>query len=143
MNLILEIDDLADIIHTNLAATVARDIHLGTPDLRDTMLGRIIDRTPYRKGALQADETGDAFTDPSTNDLVHLYTRTENQLEEWHRVYAAYVEGPELGLKTYTNPPRQMFASAETEDISVIEDWGVQQLEKAIDNIVGGGGEKR
>ena len=53
-------------------------------------------------------------------------------------MYAQYQEGGALGLSTYTNPPREMVASAVTEDIPAIEAWGNQALADWAAIIVGG-----
>lgn len=141
-----EIIDPSRIIGADLAHTMLRAIHRNTPQLRDTELGRVIDRTPYLTGGLQADETGTYNLDYDTDELIHLYTETSNQIENWNRVYAAYVEGPPIGVNGLwrtshfeeTGTGWQMFAAAETEDIPTFETWGYSVIEDGVADIVGG-----
>lgn len=98
-----------------------------TATLAPLLATRVRGRTPRQTGALREDVTGDAYTSAVSGTrqvkLVDLYVESGAQVSEWGRVYAAYQEGPPLGLSTYTNGPHQMFARVATEDLGLIEGW--------------------
>lgn len=133
-----EIDDPSRLIGADFAGTLIQGIYKGAETLRDKALGKIIDKTQYAKGGLQADETGTFNSDPSNTELVHIYTETANQLANWNRVYVAYQEGGELGLATYTNEAHMMFQST-ADDTPFFTTWGVDMLQNGINIIISGG----
>jgi hypothetical protein len=128
------------IIGQDIEATIKEVLHARTPDLRDMEVSNIQDRTPVRTGALQSSIDGIPYLDSGTDDLVFLFANDQPQLSEWGRVYAPYQEGPDLGLHTYTNPPRLMFASVLTDDIPQIEQWGIDACNEALNLCANGQG---
>ncbi|GCE45181.1 hypothetical protein EI42_03155 [Thermosporothrix hazakensis] len=143
MILRLEIDDPGDLFQVDFEATIKRELHQGTDNLRDLLLGRIVDRTPHLKGALQRDETGKFNTDPADPLLVAMYTESDDQMQWWGRVYDIYVEGGPLGdnSPTITRPARMFWQGGE-KDIPAIEDWAAGRLEIAAMAIASGKGER-
>ena len=114
------------LLTSDLAAEMEDALRAAADDLTQLEVFNITARTPIRTGALAQDLTGQ--TNPSADILSYVYFDTENQLDEYDRVYVQYQEGGVLGLATYTNPPRLMVASSVTDDIPAIEAWGNQAL---------------
>lgn len=81
----------------------------------------------YSQGAFAEDIESQPYTGAvsGTRDanLVRWYLTDDNQLAEWHRVYAAYQEGPPLGLATWTTGMHQIFARIGTDDQPDIDAW--------------------
>ncbi|GHO44518.1 hypothetical protein [Ktedonospora formicarum] len=116
---------------------IRRGLHMGAGVLRDMMEIRVRVNTPQLTGALIQDIKGTYATSVSSDTLAEVHAESEHQLDTWKRVYVQYVEGPPLGLATYTNPPRQMFNHI-ANDTGFIEDWAVQYTQLTLDNIVNG-----
>jgi hypothetical protein len=116
----------------DIAGEMEDQLRLYAGDLADIEGFNIAARTPVRTGALQSDITEQANV--SDTILAYVYFDTANQLDQWDRVYVQYQEGGILGMKTYTNPPRLMVASAVTEDIPAIEKWGNDVLTAWVAN---------
>jgi hypothetical protein len=118
----------------NIEETIKRTLHLNAKELGYTLIDRIVDRTQIMTGALQSsitfdDNPGD-FDNP---ELLFLYANEDEQIAQWGRVYVQYQEGGALGMQTYTNPPREMFAKVLTDDLDDIADWGVKYCQEALD----------
>jgi hypothetical protein len=126
----------AGLMTENIAGEMEDALRLHAGDLADIEYANILARTPMRTGALAADLTEQANV--SDTILAYVYYGTENQLDQWDRVYAQYQEGGILGQATYTNPPRLMVFSALTDDIADIEAWGNQVLSEWTVNVLGG-----
>lgn len=126
------------LIGADLAGTLIQAVYKGTETLRDTVLGIIIDKTPYLTGGLQSDETGTFNNDSSSSELIHVYTETANQLANWNRVYVEYQEGPDLGRETFTNDAHQMFQST-ADNTTLFTSWGADRLQDGIITIISGG----
>jgi hypothetical protein len=92
---------------------------------------RVRERTPVLTGALRSAVNYTNYTNPRSRQLVKVWYEDEPQLFTWKRVYAAYQEGPPLGLSTYTNAPHQMLYGAETEDAGAIQQWADETLAQA------------
>ncbi len=124
------------LLTSDLAAEMEDALRANADSLTELEVFNITARTPIRTGALAQDLTGQ--TNPSADILSYVYFDTENQLDEYDRVYVQYQEGGILGAATYTNPPRLMVASSVTDDIPAIEAWGNQALTDWAAAIVGG-----
>lgn len=94
----------------------------------------IEDRTPVDTGALKEDET--YTVNGGGNELVRWFVGDAYQIAENKRDYAAYQEGPPLGLATYTNGPHQMYFEVTTTDLDEIGNWAQQLVEEAADQMV-------
>jgi hypothetical protein len=116
----------------NLAGEMEDKLRLHAGELADLEAFNIAARTPIRTGALVSDITEQSNL--SDTILAYVYFDSTNQLDEYNRVYVQYQEGGVLGLPTYTNPPRLMVASAVTDDIADIEDWGNSVLQDWVTN---------
>lgn len=145
-----ELLDPSRLVGMDLGRTIRRGIKSQAEALRDAQLGRVLDRTPQWTGALKADETGTFDTDTDSDELIHVFTGTSNQLDAWNRVYAMYVEGPDIGVNGMWDSElynadggfdgHHMFGAAETQDLDLYEKYGVQGLEQGIADIVSGKG---
>jgi hypothetical protein len=122
-------------LNQDLERTVIQELQAGSDELGAMELYSISARTPVDTGALLSDEFYEVGSLPV---LVTLGMHTENQLDEWGRVYAPYQEGGELGLATYTNGPHEMFARVLPDDIPQISDWGIRQCQAAMDRCAAG-----
>lgn len=74
----------------------------------------------FDTGALASSVTGRVGA--GKPNLVSVWFNPSPQIAQWGRVYAAYQEGPPIGLSTYTNPPRHMLYDS-TEDAEQIITW--------------------
>lgn len=126
------------IVGQDLYGTIKQQLHTHAPELKENEVTLIMSRTPVLTGALQSDVEGKTYS--SGNDLVFLYSNEENQIIEWNRVYALYQEGGDLGLSTYTNAPHEMFGQVLTTDMPLIQEWGNQAAQEAVDLCASGGG---
>jgi hypothetical protein len=126
----------AGLMTTALAAEMEDALRAAADQLTELEVFNISARTPVRTGALLADVTGE--TNVTSDILSYVYFDTANQLDEYNRVYVQYQEGGILGASTYTNPPRLMVASAVTDDIPDIEQWGNQALTDWAAVLLGG-----
>lgn len=117
---------------------IREELHAASDQLANIEYTNILNRTHILTGALISDLTPEPHPDPDDDTLARVFYGTENQLSEWGRVYMLYQEGGELGLATYTNPPREMVARALTDDLGDIEDWGLAALNNATDRISAG-----
>ena len=127
---------VGSIIGKDLGFIIRKAVHDGTPELARDEVERVIDRTPLLTGALRDDVEGDYVLDPSSDELAHIYSGTNNQLAEWNRVYVQYQEGPDLGVTTWTNAPHQMYAQVGTTDIPALEEWASSRLSVAAKEMV-------
>lgn len=129
------------ILRANIGATIDEQLHEHTPQLGEVLVELVQAKTPVRRHALIEDVAFEAYPDPGDSELVFVYAGEEHQLGAWHRVYAQYQEGPPMGLDTYTNPPRHMFAgTAEGDGVGFVEDWAVTYVQLALDMCAGGAG---
>lgn len=117
----------------DIMATVRMVLHRDSPDLVSLIVPRIQARTAVDTGALQSAIIGDPHPDPDDPVLAEFFADDNPQLAAWGRIYVAYQEGGTLGLPTYTNPPRLMFARVETDDLPLIEAWAIDRCQEAID----------
>jgi hypothetical protein len=95
--------------------TIIEELFRATDELGRLEQYNVSARTPVDTGALLADVQYTAYSSGTT--LVDVFADDEEQLAEYNRVYALYQEGGALGLSTYTNAPREMFAKVLTDDI--------------------------
>jgi hypothetical protein len=134
------------IMGMDIWATIDEQLHAHSPELGQTLVPLVQDITPVRTGALQSSVTYEAYPDPQgygagQSDLVFVYAEDAEQLAAWKRVYVQYQEGPPLGLRTYTNPPRQMFLqTAQGMGYTETADWAVHYVQTALDMCAGGAG---
>jgi hypothetical protein len=118
--------------------TIIEELFRATDELGRLEQYNVSARTPVDTGALLADVQYTAYSSGTT--LVDVFADDEEQLAEYNRVYALYQEGGALGLSTYTNAPREMFAKVLTDDIPAIEKWGNDALQKGLDRLGSGSG---
>jgi hypothetical protein len=119
-----------------LEESIIYGLEEGTPELVQLLLFLVTQKSPELTGALISSYEGipnQAHGDP---DLAYVYASDGAQIDEWGRVYAPYVEGGALGLATYTNPPREMFARTATENIPEIELWAEKWVQLGCDRWV-------
>lgn len=117
-------------------ATIDEQLHGHTPELGDILVPLVQAKTPVLTGALSSDMTYEAYTNPEEpggdEDLVYVYASGTEQIASWDRIYVQYQEGGALGLPTYTNPPREMFATtAETDGLEAATMWAVEWIDYA------------
>lgn len=102
-------------------------------EIGDPVLKNIEDRTPVLTGALREDEAWKPLG--GVGGLLSWYVGEEWQLGEWGRVYAQYQEGKPLGDFGYTHGPWHMFERVTTTDLAEIEDWALETVQEAVDNV--------
>jgi len=120
---------LQNLVDTDLIAA----LHETAPTIGNTINEAIRNRSPMSTGALISSET---FKTPDKGKVVvSFYPEDGPQIDAWGRVYAPYAEGPPIGLSTYTNPPRSMYAKVETEDSPVIQAWAEATLENKLNAV--------
>ncbi len=143
----IEIIDPSRLIGMNFGKTIRRGIKSQAEAMRDTELGRVLDRTPYYTGALQADETGTFNKDPDDPEIIHLWAGTEHQLEARSIIdgdpgMRIYADAQEFGSdgNRWNKGGHHMFGAAETEDLDTIAGIGLDGLEVGINDIVTGRG---
>jgi hypothetical protein len=125
----------------NVGKTIDYQLHLAAPLLGYSLVDTIVERTMIDTGALQSSITFDDFTSDLDNpELLFLYANEAEQIAQWGRVYVKYQEGGALGMPTYTNAPREMFAKVLTDDLEIIADWGIATCQSALDMCVAGKG---
>jgi len=118
-------------------ATIDEQLHENTPELGDALVPLVQAKTPILTGALSSDMTYEAYENPEPpamgeEDLLYVYAEGSEQIAAWDRIYVQYQEGGALGLPTYTNPPREMFATtAETDGLAVAVEWAVEWIDYA------------
>lgn len=118
-------------------ATIDEQLHEHSPELGDALVPLVQAKTPILTGALVSDMTYEAYPDPEDpgageEDLVYVFAEGSNQMDTWDRIYVQYQEGGALGLPTYTNPPREMFATtAETDGFEAAVMWAVEWIDYA------------
>lgn len=117
----------------DIMATIRMVLHRDSPDLSTTIVDRIVERTQIMTGALQSAITGDPHPDPDDPVLAEFFADDDPQLAQWGRIYVQYQEGGALGMPTYTNPPREMFAKVGNDDLPIIEAWAVDRCQEALD----------
>jgi hypothetical protein len=126
----------AGLMSDGIAGEMEDALRLHAGDLADIEYYNISARTPVRTGALLSDLQEQANV--SDTILAYIFYGTENQLDQWDRVYVQYQEGGILGRPTYTNDPHEMVYSALTDDIPAIEEWGNKVLNDWVAVLVGG-----
>lgn len=124
----------------DLYQTIAEELHAGTPDLAPLILYWMTENTPIRSGALAADEFANPITDAHDPTLIDAGIGTRNQLDEYGRLYAAYQEGPSLGLATFTNDPHHMIQGVIDNHAEDIAAWAYERMDGAITRCVNGTG---
>lgn len=102
-------------------------------EIGDPVLKNIENRTPKLTGALREDEDWKPLG--GQGGLLQWYVGDTWQLAEWGRVYAKYQEGPPLGTTGYTRGPWQMFEKVATDDLPAIEQWALDTVQDAVDNL--------
>ncbi len=136
------------IIGQNIDKTIAVTLYAHSPELGDTFLHLLRPITPFLTGALVSDLTYDAALTPAgltgssgKDEILSVFALGFDQLAEWGREYVQYVEGPPLGLPTYTNQPRHIFIdTAEGEGLLATEVWALLYVQEALDLCAIGGG---
>lgn len=126
--------------NTDMDGLIKGEFHKDNEEIARLMQFLVRQRTPVITGAAQASVQYEVNTDTSSDDLVILFANDAEQIEAWNRVYFPYIEGGELGLATWTNPPRLAFASLETDDLPLIQAWAESTLNKSLDHIAAGVG---
>lgn len=117
----------------------ANALYAGADELGQLEQFNVMSRTPVLTGALMSDVSYTTGS-PGAGYIVNIYSGTENQLDEWGRVYDIYQEGGILGAGSNSGPANHhMFADIMTVDIAEIQMWGAEWLEKAADAIASGG----
>ncbi len=78
----------------------------------------------YRRGAFTEDITVKPVPLSSAKGTIVRCGMDDTwQQSLWNRRYDMYVEGPPLGLDTFTNDPRQIFYDIEFKDSPALLDW--------------------
>ena len=136
--------------HQDWAATLEAKLHEGSDELGQLLLHKVSSRTPVLTGALMADEFYKAHPKPGDKVLAEVGVGTENQMAEYNRVYALYIEGGSdgfgsagmgLGLgSNANNGNREMFGRIFTDDIDDVVNWGEQWLQEGLNDIAAGKG---
>lgn len=140
-NLIVQAPGGMNFFKQNIEETLLEELHLGTKELLQTEMLLIIERTPQLTGSLALDTSGDAYESTNTDVLVELYPNDQEQLDEYNRVYAQYVEGGILGASSdKIDNPAQMYMRVTTDDVPYIEQWGYERLDKGLGRISIGSG---
>ena len=137
-----EITQPGHFLNQNWNSTILRILHEHVDELGEMEVESIRARTEEMTGALKSAEEYLPDYDPTSLDFVTLDAAEGPQLDEWKRVYVAYQEGGALGLPTYTNPPRLMFAQVGTTDIPQIEAWAARAIEDAFGTLAAGEGDE-
>lgn len=120
------------------ADTYAKALFDGADELGQIEQFNVTSRTPVLTGALAADVSYEVgpFSD---NVIVTVKTDTTNQLDEYGRVYALYIEGGTLGLGSNNGTGDvMMYGQITSTDIPAVQQWGQEQLEKAHALILAG-----
>jgi hypothetical protein len=126
-------------IHQDFDRLLVEGFYADNEELAQLINYRIQQRTAMRTGALRQDELYEVNRNPSNPDLVTFYLGEEHQLAEWGRTYGRFIEGPTLGNSSPTiSHPSHMYARIETDDIDLIEAWGIAQMNQVLDDIVSG-----
>lgn len=125
------------IIHQNIDATIKRELHDHSPELGQTLVDLVVEKTPIRTGALQSSIWAETGGGPGgygmADDLVYIFAQDLPQLMQWKRVYVQYQEGDPLGLPTYTNAPREMFwLTATTDGLDMVKVWALYYASVAL-----------
>lgn len=123
------------------SATNLRKLHEHVDELGEMEVESIRSRTEEITGALKEAEEYLPSYDPKDPNLVVLDAAPGPQLDAWKRIYVAYQEGGTLGLPTFTNPPREMFAQVETADIPQIEAWAARAIQDSLNTLAAGEGD--
>lgn len=133
---------LAFLQDSRISPDVVNEFYKDNDEIAQLIYYRVQMRTAMASGALRGDETYEVNHDPSSEDLVVFYVRDDNQLAAYGRTYARFIEGPTLGESSPTiYEPSHMYARIETDDIDLIQAWGMGTLGKAVDAVtVGKGG---
>jgi hypothetical protein len=124
----------------DIMATIKDELYSDTDRLADVELIMVYNRTHVWTGALRSGITASAAHDVNDPLLVWLTAEDDPQLAMWGRVYVQYQEGGALGLPTYTNPPRLMFASVGTDDLPILAAWAYENCERALTRCTDGTG---
>jgi hypothetical protein len=120
--------------------TLIKNLYASTEYLGAMEQFNVAARTPVLTGALQASISYDSNHDENNELLAFIYADEGEQEAQWGRVYDVYQEGGALGLATYTNPPREMFAHMFDDDIPAIEKWGMDACQEGLDELARGEG---
>lgn len=108
------------------------ELHSASDELGQMEAFNVSMRTPVRTSALLSGISYVPGFDASSDVLAYIYADTDTQMEEYKRVYDLYQEGGSLGLATYTNKPHEMFGKMFTDDISAIEAWGMECVNRVL-----------
>lgn len=135
---VFEVDAPKNFFNQDLEKTIRRALHRHANDLGAMENKTIEARTAVELGALVSSETFTTNADPEADELVFLFADPQEQIDVHNREYDVYQEGAALGLATFTNPPREMFAQVMTTDLPQIELWGVLAIGEALDEVAGG-----
>ena len=138
----LELNVPGHFLNQNWSATNLRKLHEHIDELGEMEVESIRSRTEEITGALKEAEEYLPSYDPEDPNLLILDAAPGPQLDEWKRIYVAYQEGGALGLPTFTNPPRLMFAQVETVDIPQIEAWAAMAIQDSLDVLAAGEGDE-
>lgn len=114
----------------------------GADELGQLEQYNVMQRTPVLTGALQSDVSYKVGP-KSDRVIVQVYSDTQNQLDEWNRVYDIYQEGGVLGAGSNNGSGNhQMFAQIMTTDIAEIQMWGAKWLEIGAAKLASGKGSR-
>lgn len=131
---------LPPLVGQDISATYRMMIHRDSPDISNDILDWVVQRTPIMTGALQSSYVAEPHPDPSDPIIAYVHSTDGPQLDQWGRVYVQYVEGGALGLPTWTNPPREMFARTAVIDLPEVVQWAEEKMQEAVDAVVAGNG---
>ncbi len=122
------------ILFCDIGATVKEQLHDQANLLGRTLEEIVRQKTKILTGTLQESIDYEYYPgSPDYEDLVFIYARDLEQIQEWLRIYVQYQEGGLLGDPTYTNSPREMFMStASVEGPDEVEKWGEATIQYAL-----------
>lgn len=134
------------IVTEDIWANIDVSLHGHSPELGTTLQTFVRALTPIRTGALLQDiasfpNTVAMGVGGGESTLVLVTAEDVAQEAYWHRYYAPYQEGGELGLPTYTNAPHEMFfLTATTDGLDEVMFWAMDYIDEALRlSAVGGG----
>lgn len=123
---------------SSLWGTIERELKLNSNQIGEVIKVMVEDKTPILSGSLQSDIVYSSTETPGSvtlgsEDLVYIYAEGTAQEAYWNRIYVPYVEGGLLGLPTYTNDPRLIFAStAEGDGLDATTLWAQIHVDEAV-----------
>ena len=125
----------------NIEKTLIDQLHQASDELAAMEELLTAAREPVRTGALESDVEGVPQHDNDNPELAEIHLLTEEQMDEYGRVYGNFVEGGTLGDSSPTiSSPSEAFARIMTDDLGAIKMWGQQAMQDGLDRIANGNG---